>query len=138
MKHQNIATPMLIALATIGFAAAAIAADRGAKNSRGSDLCSEARQRFRSLDANGDNKIDEIEFMLRKVVTLSLIDDNRDGVITIEETLLSPSKFTEFDRDGDGKITAIEFIDQRTFDSIDGNHDKVITLEEYMELQRDE
>ncbi len=43
------------------------------------DLITEARRRFRVIDNNGDDTIDRLEFRLKKVAALSLIDANRDG-----------------------------------------------------------
>ncbi len=63
---------------------------------------------------------------------MGLIDANNDGFITRDETLLSPEQFELFEFDGDGKISAIEFVDARTFRTIDINQQGYITFEEFL------
>ncbi len=101
-----------------------------------SDLLTDARRRFRKVDQNRDDKIDRLEFRLKKVAFLSLIDVNRDGYLTIDETLLSPDVFKRFDSDGDGKISSFEFVDAPTFTAIDANRDEFVTIEEYLRFLR--
>jgi Ca2+-binding EF-hand superfamily protein len=101
-----------------------------------SDLLTDARRRFRKVDMNRDDKIDRVEFRLRKVSFLSLIDVNQDGYLTIDETLLSPDVFKRFDSDGDGKISSFEFVDAPTFTAIDANRDEFVTIEEYLRFLR--
>jgi len=101
-----------------------------------SDLLTDARRRFRKVDMNRDDKIDRVELRLKKVAMLSLIDVNRDGYLTIDETLLSPDVFKRFDSDGDGKISSFEFVDAPTFMAIDANRDEFVTIEEYLHFLR--
>ena len=101
-----------------------------------SDLLTDARRRFRKVDQNRDDKIDRLELSLKKVAILSLIDVNRDGYLTIDETLLSPDVFKRFDSDGDGKISSFEFVDAPTFTAIDANRDEFVTIEEYLRFLR--
>jgi Ca2+-binding EF-hand superfamily protein len=101
-----------------------------------SDLLADARRRFRKVDQNRDDKIDRVELRLRKVAFLSLIDVNRDGYLTIDETLLSPDVFKRFDSDGDGKISSFEFVDAPTFTAIDADRDEFVTIEEYLRFLR--
>ncbi len=101
-----------------------------------SDLLTDARRRFRKVDMNRDDKIDRVEFRLKKVAFLSLIDVNRDGYLTIDETLLSPDVFKRFDSDGDGKLSSFEFVDAPTFTAIDANRDEFVTIEEYLRFLR--
>ncbi len=101
-----------------------------------SNLLTDARRRFRKVDQNRDDKIDRVEFRLRKVAFLSLIDVNRDGYLTIDETLLSPDVFKRFDSDGDGKLSSFEFVDAPTFTAIDANRDEFVTIEEYLRFLR--
>ncbi len=96
------------------------------------DRIAEARRRFQVVDRNGDGKLDRFEFRLNSVKLMGLIDDNKDGFITRDETLLSPEQFALFDLDGDGKISAIEFVDARTFRTIDTKKQGFITFEEYL------
>ena len=100
------------------------------------DLTTEARRRFRVIDKNGDDMIDPLEFRLNKVAALSLIDANRDGYVTLDETLLTPDKFKRIDADGDGKISSVEFVDLRSFNTIDENRDRSVTFEEYLSFIR--
>ncbi len=101
-----------------------------------SDLLTDARRRFRKVDQNRDDRIDRLEFRLRKVALLNLIDVNRDGYLTIDETLLSPDVFKRFDSDGDGKLSSFEFVDAPTFTAIDANRDEFVTIEEYLRFLR--
>ncbi len=108
---------------------------KAAKTQEG-DLLTDARRRFRKVDQNRDDIIDRLEFRLKKVAFLSLIDVNRDGYLTIDETLLSPDVFKRFDSDGDGKISSFEFVDAPTFTAIDANRDEFVTIEEYLRFLR--
>ncbi len=108
---------------------------KAAKNQE-NDLLTDARRRFRKVDQNRDDKIDRVELRLKKVAFLSLIDVNRDGYLTIDETLLSPDVFKRFDSDGDGKISSFEFVDAPTFTAIDANRDEFVTIEEYLRFLR--
>lgn len=101
---------------------------------QGANPIADAKQRFGSIDENGDKKIDMLEFSLNKIQALNLIDSNQDGVVTMNETLLSVDAFKRFDRDDDGKITAVEFIDSRSFAAIDADGDGLVTIEEYLQL----
>ena len=91
----------------------------------------EARRRFQIIDQNGDGKLDQFEFRLNSVKLLDLIDVNKDGFVTRDETLLSAEQFQRFDLDGDGKISALEFVDARTFNELDTKNQGFITFEEY-------
>jgi hypothetical protein len=92
----------------------------------------EARRRFQIVDRNRDGKLDQFEFRLSSVILLDLIDANRDGFVTRDETLLSDEKFKLFEFDGDGKISALEFVDPRAFHTLDTNQQGFITFEEYL------
>ncbi len=96
------------------------------------DRIAEARRRFQIVDRNGDGRLDQFEFRLNSVKLMGLIDANRDGFITRDETLLSSEQFGLFDFDGDGKISPMEFVDTRTFRTIDANQQGFITFEEYL------
>ena len=95
------------------------------------DVMAEARRRFQAADNNGDNKIDSAEFRLNKVAVLSLVDGNRDGYVTPDETLISGALYAEIDRNGDGRISQLEFIDERSFKALDHDGDDSITFEDY-------
>ena len=42
---------------------------------------------------------------------LSLADSDGDGFVSFEETVLSAEIFREVDKDGDGKLSSLEFVD---------------------------
>jgi hypothetical protein len=94
-----------------------------------------AESRFQILDKNGDGSIDEFEFRLNSIRLLGAIDTNNDGVITPDETLLTPEKFSVFDLDGDGQISSLEFLE--AFRIIDRDGKGSISFEEYMAFLRD-
>ena len=94
------------------------------------DRISEARRRFEIVDENDDGRIDQFEFRLKSIRMQDQLDANRDGFVTIDETLLSPEKFKLFDSDGDGKISPVEFT--RAFPIIDTAGQGFITFEDYL------
>ena len=49
---------------------------------------------------------------------------------------MSKETFKEFDRDADGKISQLEFIDARVFDAVDKNRDGSVTYEELERILR--
>ena len=100
------------------------------------DPVAEARRRFQTIDKNGDERIDRVEFRLASVRALDLIDINRDGYVTIDETLLAQEAFERFDTNGDGRISALEFVNADTLRAIDSDGDGVVTLDEYLDLVR--
>jgi hypothetical protein len=116
---------------------AASEAEPGVAGLKETDRIAEARQRFQIVDRNGDGQIDQFEFRLNSVKLMGLIDANKDGFITRDETLLSPERFKLFDFDGDGKISAVEFVDAQTFRTIDINQQGFITFEEYLTFMQE-
>ena len=96
----------------------------------------DAKARFELLDENGDGRIDRQEFRFKKVRLLNLADANRDGYLTTDETALSSEAFKQFDRDADGRISQLEFVDARLFEAVDENHDGLVTYEEFKILLR--
>ncbi len=94
----------------------------------------DAKARFELLDENGDGGIDRQEFNFKKVRLLNLVDANRDGYLTSDETALSREAFKRFDRDADGRISQLEFVDARLFEAVDENNDGVVTYEEFKQL----
>jgi Ca2+-binding EF-hand superfamily protein len=101
------------------------------------DLTEEARRRYRIIDTNGDDTIDRVEFRLGKVAAFGLIDADGDGYVTLDETLLTADKFKRFDANGDGKISSLEFITSRSYDTIDSNRDGSLTFKEYLSFIRE-
>ena len=94
------------------------------------DRVAEVRRRFEIVDKNGDERVDQFEFKLKSIRMQDQLDTNRDGFVTIDETLLSPEKFKLLDSDGDGKISPVEFT--RALAIIDTAGQGFITFEDYL------
>ena len=94
------------------------------------DRVAEVRRRFEIVDQNGDGRVDQFEFRLKSIRMQDQLDTNRDGFVTIDETLLSPEKFKLLDSDGDGKISPVEFT--RALAIIDTAGQGFITFEDYL------
>jgi hypothetical protein len=94
------------------------------------DRVAEVRRRFEIVDENGDGRVDQFEFRLKSILMQDQLDTNRDGFVTIDETLLSPEKFKLLDSDGDGKISPVEFT--RALAIIDTAGQGFITFEDYL------
>jgi len=94
------------------------------------DRIAEVRRRFEIVDKNGDGRVDQFEFRLKSIRMQDQLDTNRDGFVTIDETLLSPEKFKLLDSDGDGKISPVEFT--RALAIIDTAGQGFITFEDYL------
>ncbi len=73
---------------------------------------------------------------MKRVSLFGLVDANEDGYLTVDETLLSPEAFRNFDSDGDGKISSLELTDRRSFSVIDIDRDEFVTFEEYVKFLR--
>jgi Ca2+-binding EF-hand superfamily protein len=63
-------------------------------------------------------------------------DANEDDYLTLDETLLSPEAFQNFDSDGDGRISSLEMADRRSFSVMDADRDEFVTFEEYVKFLR--
>jgi Ca2+-binding EF-hand superfamily protein len=96
----------------------------------------DARRRFARIDQDGDGRFDRVDFRVKRVSLFGLVDANEDDYLTLEETLLSPEAFQEFDFDGDGKISSLEMADRRSFSVIDADRDEFVTFEEYVKFLR--
>ncbi len=94
------------------------------------DRVAEARRRFETVDTNADGKVDPFEFRLRSILMQDQLDTNRDGFLTIDETLLTPEKFKLFDSDGDSRISPVEFT--KAFPIVDTAGLGFITFEDYI------
>jgi Ca2+-binding EF-hand superfamily protein len=94
------------------------------------DRVAEVRRRFEIVDENGDGRVDQFEFRLKSIRMQDQLDTNRDGFVTIDETLLSPEKFKLLDSDGDGKISPVEFT--KALAIIDTAGQGFITFEDYL------
>jgi hypothetical protein len=70
-----------------------------------------ARRAFSILDIDGDKKVTDVEFAIRKIDAFSAPDRNEDNYLSQDEVLITPERFKTIDRNGDGKISGVEFID---------------------------
>lgn len=92
-----------------------------------------ARAAFAILDMDGDRKVTFKEFAYRKMEAFSVPDRNEDGYLTEDEVLLTPEQFDQADRDGDGAIRLLEFIDSRygQFEIYDADRNGKVDLQEF-------
>ena len=100
------------------------------------DSLADARRRFARIDQDGDGRFDRLDFRLKRVSLFGLVDANEDDYLTLDETLLSPEAFQDFDSDGDGKISSLEMADRGSFSVMDTDRDEFITFEEYVNFLR--
>lgn len=100
----------------------------------GSDKIAEAKRRFDAVDQNGDGKVDEFEFRFNSINLFELVDTNRDGSITMEETLMSPQAFQRLEPDSEGKLSVMEFADVNTFRQLDTKNQGYIVFEDIVDL----
>ncbi len=100
------------------------------------DPLAEAKRRFARIDQDGDGRFDRLDFRLKRVSLFGMVDANEDGYLTLDETLLSPEAFRQFDTDGDGKISSAEMADREGFKVMDTNRDNFVTFEEYVKFLR--
>jgi Ca2+-binding EF-hand superfamily protein len=111
-----------------------IAALPGKRESEVTDIESEAMKRFKIVDLNGDGIIDGTELRVKEVAVLSLIDRNLDRYITPDEALASAEELARLDKDGDGKISSLEFTARNIIKVLDANGDGVLAFEEYLDI----
>ena len=100
------------------------------------DPLAEAKRRFARIDQDGDGRFDRLDFRLKRVSLFGMVDANEDGYLTLDETLLSPEAFRQFDTDGDGKVSSAEMADREGFKVMDTNRDNFVTFEEYAKFLR--
>ncbi len=98
------------------------------------DRLGDAKRRFARIDQDGDGRIDRVDFRVKRVSLFGLVDTTEDDYLTLDETLLSPEAFQDFDSDGDGKISSREMADRRSFSVMDTDRDEFVTFEEYVKF----
>jgi hypothetical protein len=96
----------------------------------------DARRRFARIDQDGDGRFDRLDFRLKRVSLFGLVDANEDGYLALDETLLSPEAFQNFDTNEDGKISSLDNLDRRSFSMMDTDRDEFVTFEEYVKILR--
>lgn len=91
-----------------------------------------ARRVFSILDVDGDKKVTNTEFVLRKIDAFMAPDRNEDNYLTEDEVLIAPEQFGLIDRNNDGKISGVEFIDSDygQFGPYDADRDGKVDLQE--------
>lgn len=93
-------------------------------------------QQLSNTDTNHDKRIDQTEYRRRMVEVFYLADDNKDGLLVIEELReqepVSDEAFANADKNHDGKLSMQEFIEYRMIDfsKADTNGDGILTIDE--------
>ena len=92
-----------------------------------------AESMFAILDMDGDRKVSFREFAFRKMDAFSMIDSDRDGYLATAEVLLTPEQFAQADRDQDGRVGLVEFIDSRygQFEFYDIDESGAVDVQEF-------
>ncbi len=96
------------------------------------------KQSFAIADEDGDGRVTQAEYRLRKVDVFDKKDVDRDQTLSRNEIpVLKQSAFDAADSNGDGKLSAYEFIqaDFAKFDNFDENQDGVITFDELLSFR---
>jgi Ca2+-binding EF-hand superfamily protein len=107
----------------------------GAAASQGVRAQSEGEP-FSLTDIDKNGSIDRQEYQRRMVEVFYFADNNKDGVVTVEELAVietvDPKAFRTADKNGDDKLTVDEFVAYRMVDftAADANKDGVLTYEE--------
>jgi Ca2+-binding EF-hand superfamily protein len=81
---------------------------------------------------NADGKITYTEFANMKIDAFSAPDRNQDNYLGTDEVLIVPDEFSTIDRNSDGKISGVEFIDSRygQFEPYDSDKNGEVDLQE--------
>jgi Ca2+-binding EF-hand superfamily protein len=121
VAHRAIGIAILLAVCSTG--AVMAAEDARVEN---------ARRAFSILDMDGDKKVTDVEFAIRKIDAFSAPDRNEDNYLSQDEVLITPERFKIIDRNGDGKISGVEFIDSDygQFPPYDADRNGTVDLQE--------
>ena len=91
---------------------------------------------FEAADTDGNNLINEGEFVRDAAAGFSGLDRNRDGKLTPEELdNPDPAKFARIDANGDGVLTFNEVMTykMKAFRAADKNNDDALSFDEIVE-----
>jgi Ca2+-binding EF-hand superfamily protein len=88
------------------------------------------------LDDNGDGKVTFEEFQARKILTFTARDENQDNSLSFNEVRITREQFDAVDRNKDGKISGLEFVDSPfgQYETYDLNKDGSIDLQEFIKV----
>jgi Ca2+-binding EF-hand superfamily protein len=91
---------------------------------------------FRILDVNGDQTVTPEEFLWKQVDAFAAPDRHMDSFLTADEVIITPEQFLAVDRNKDGKVTYVEFIDSRygQFDAYDHDGNHLLDLQEFVRI----
>jgi Ca2+-binding EF-hand superfamily protein len=104
-------------------------------------------QLFAAADKNGDGVVSKQEFLDERAKRFDAMDTNHDGWLSQDELAAGlpnwrarrflPLMFGQFDADGDGRVTRVEFAKAPTpvFDRADANGDGVVSQAEVKAAQ---
>jgi hypothetical protein len=104
-------------------------------------------QLFAAADKNGDGVVSKQEFLGERAKRFDAMDANHDGWLSQDELAAGlpnwrarrflPLMFGQFDADGDGRVTRVEFAKAPTpvFDRADANGDGVVSQAEVKAAQ---
>jgi hypothetical protein len=124
---------MFIVVVALIFPAAALAQGNGDR----------ALGQLKKADSNHDGAVTRAEFLAYRSTQFGRLDRNKDGFITQNDIpkrlakraggFTAGSLVSEFDANGDGKVSQSEFVNGPTliFDRTDANHDDVVTPAEF-------
>ena len=95
-----------------------------------------ARQLFKMLDDNGDGKVTFEEFQAKKILTFTARDANQDNSLSFDEVRVTREQFDAVDRNKDGKISGLEFVDSPfgQYETYDLNKDGSIDVQEFIKV----
>ncbi len=94
-----------------------------------------ARRAFTTLDIDGNAEVTYEEFSAKKILAFTGRDRNGDNYLEPDEVQITPEQFSALDRDADGKISGVEFIDSPygQFDTYDRDKSGTVTQQEFVD-----